>query len=192
LARVTKLRQRSRGLVDVELDGAPWRLLPTEVVVGTGLELGEELSRPRLRELRRELRRTEALERAARALRYRDLSADRLRRRLKRRGTAPFVREEAVATLEAAGLVNDARVARTRAESLAGRGMGDTAIRFDLARQGLGTALIDEALAELEPETERARRLVAAHGLGPRTARLLARRGFGEDAVEAAAGPLDY
>ena len=41
-----------------------------------------------------------------------------------------------------------------------------------------------------EPERERAQRLIAARGAGPATARELARRGFGEDAVEQALGPV--
>ncbi len=188
---VTGLRERSRGRVAVELDGARWRTIPGDVVLHVGLTVGERLTRERLRDLRRELRRSEALEQATQALRYRDLSSQHLRRRLEQRRTAPAAREEALATLEAVGVVDDARVARTRAESLAGRGMGDAAIRFDLSRQAVAADLVEEALAMIEPESERARRLVAAHGRGARTARLLARRGFGEDAIEAAVGPLD-
>ena len=58
---VTALRAPRPGAVDVELDGARWRTLPLEVVVRTGLQVGEELDRPRLRLLRRELRRHEAI-----------------------------------------------------------------------------------------------------------------------------------
>lgn len=184
MACVTALRKRTRGRIDIELDGVPWRALPGDVVVRLGLAVGEELDRTRLRELRRELRRSEALEQATRALRYRDLSSHRLRERLERRGAAPFARDQAVATLEAIGLVDDIRVARTRAENLAARGLGDAAIRFDLDRQGVPRELAEDVLAELEPEAERAQRLVAVHGRGPRTARLLLRRGFGEDSIE--------
>ncbi len=191
MATVTGLRARGRSRVEVDLDGGRWRVIPAEVVLRVGLTVGEELSRPRLRELRRELRRVEALERAKRALQYGDLSAHRLRERLEGNATTQFARDEAVATLEAAGVVDDARVARTRAAALAARGLGDAAIRFDLERQGIERELLDQALTELEPESVRASRLVAAHGHGVRTARLLARRGFGEEASEAALGPLD-
>ena len=191
MASITGLRARSRSRVEVELDGVLWRVMPAEVVLRLGLTVGQELSRPRLRELRRELRRVEAFERAGRALQYGDLSAQRLRERLEGNGTTPFAREEAVATLEAAGVVDDARVARTRAATLAARGLGDGAIRFDLERQGIEQELLDQALAQLEPESVRASRLVATHGHGIRTARLLARRGFGEEASEAALGPLE-
>jgi hypothetical protein len=45
-----------------------------------------------------------------------------------------------------------------------------------------------EALGALEPERERAARAAAARPRGAATARWLAARGFGEDAVEAVGG----
>jgi regulatory protein len=180
---VTALRDDRRGRVAVELDGAPWRVLPVDVVVRAGISEGRALDRPALRELRRELRRAEALHVAGRALRRRDLSRRRLAERLER-AVPPTVVAESLATLEQAGLVDDERVARIRAESLAGRGYGDEAIRHRLRAEGLP----DEAVGELRPETERAGPLIARRGTGPRTARYLAGRGFGEEAVEAALG----
>jgi hypothetical protein len=47
-----------------------------------------------------------------------------------------------------------------------------------------------KAVAALPPERQRARLVVAAQGTGLRTARELARRGFGEDAVEEALGEV--
>ena len=73
-------------------------------------------------------------------------------------------------TLERAGLVDDARVAATRAESLAERGFGDAAIRYDLEREGIAGDLIEEALGGLEPEPERARALMERRGDGGRRA----------------------
>ena len=48
--------------------------------------------------------------------------------------------------------------------------------------------LVAAALGELQPEVERARAIVARRGPGARTARYLASKGFGEDALETAAG----
>ena len=184
---VTALREDRPGRVAVELDGAPWRLLPVDVVVRAGLAEGRTLDRPALRELRRELRRAEALHVAGRALRHRDLSRRRLAERLEG-AVPPAAAAESLATLERAGLVDDRRVARSRAESLAGRGYGDEAIRHRLLAEGLDEALVAEALTTLEPEAGRARPLIERRGPGPRTARYLAGRGFGEEAVEAALG----
>jgi regulatory protein len=190
MARITNLWREGRrsDRVAVELDGSPWRTLPLEVVVRTRLQAGSELDRERARTLRRELRRHEALAASAVALRHRDLSTRRLEQRLERRTVPPAERARAVETLTRAGLLDDARFARGRALALAARGYGDAAIRFDLERQGVDAELTAEALAELEPERDRAVRVAAAAGGAVRAARLLARRGFGEEAIEAAAG----
>jgi regulatory protein len=185
---VTALRVQRRGRLAVELDGSPWRLLPAEVVVRAGLAMGLTLDRPTLRLLRRELRRTEALEIAARALRSRDLSSHALAERLDRAGIAPATQEESLAALGRAGLVDDERFCRNRAALLAERGFGDAGIRHDLSRQHVPAPLAEAAVQELEPEADRARRIVERRGTGPRTARYLAGKGFGEEAVEAALG----
>lgn len=184
---VTALRDDRRGRVAVELDGAPWRVLPVDVVVRAGLAEGRLLDRPALRLVRRELRRAEALQVAGRALRHRDLSRRRLAERLEG-AVPPAVAAESLATLERAGLVDDRRVALVRAESLAGRGYGDEAIRHRLRAEGLAEEVAEEAVAGLAPECERAGPLIERRGVGPRTARYLAGRGFGEEAVEAALG----
>ena len=127
-----------------------------------------------------------ALAVATRALSKRDFSERGLRERLRRAGVAPAQEDEALAALQRAGLVDDARFATARAQALAERGRGDAAIRFDLEHQGVGQDEIQEALASLEPERERAELVIGRRGGGPATARLLARRGFDEDAVRAA------
>jgi SOS response regulatory protein OraA/RecX len=185
---VTALRDDRRGRVAVELDGAPWRVLPVDVVVRASLAEGHSLDRAALRVLRRELRRAEALHVAGRALRHRDLSRRRLAERLERAAVPPAAAAESLAALERAGAVDDARVARVRAHALADRGYGDEAIRHRLLTEGLDEGLVGDALAELPGEAERAAPLIARRGAGPRTARYLAGRGFGEAALEAALG----
>jgi regulatory protein len=187
---VSALRELRGGRVAVELDGARWRTVPADVVVRARLRLGEELERPRLRELARELRRARAVDAALRAVARREQSAAELDRRLERRGVAAGLREETVGRLEEVGLVDDVRFARRLAESLAERGHGDAAIRWRLERDGVAAETAADALASLPDERERARLIVAARGAGPRTARGLARRGFGEEAVEEALGPV--
>ena len=185
---VTGLRAVARRRVAVELDGAPWRTFPVEPVVRSGIRCGGELDRPTARRLARELRRFEALAVAGKALRHRDLSEQGLAARLGRAKVSPGAGREALETLTRAGLVDDRRFALSRAAALAERGHGDEAIRADLERQGVSGGLVTEALAGLEPEADRARELVHRRGAGARTARFLAARGFGGDAVEAALG----
>jgi regulatory protein len=185
---ISALRAAGRGRVAVELDGSRWRTVPAEVVVRAGLEVGAALDRLRLRTLRRELRRAEALETAARALRARDRSAHELGERLADVRLTEAERAEAIATLERAGLVDDERFARARASGLADRGYGDRAIADALARHGVGPEARRQALEALDAEPARASTIVTQRGGGPRTAAYLARRGFSADAVEAAVG----
>ena len=174
----------------VQIDGRDWRVLPAEVVVRARLTPGTELDRPRLREVARERRRTHALAAAGRVLRTRDLSTKALDARLERRGVAAADRAGALAALHDAGVVDDARFATNRALALAGRSLGDAAIRFDLEQHGVAADVVEEALAALDPETARAERVVASRGRSPATARFLARKGFGEDVLESAAGEV--
>lgn len=181
---VTALREGPHGQVAVELDGGPWRTFSTDVAARAGLTEGRVLDRPALRDLRRELRRSEALSVAARLLRTRDVSRQGLAERLARSNFDPATTREALETLARTGLVDDARFARSRAESMAGRGYGDAAIRDDLHGRGIAVDDIEASLGALEPELERARRVVERRGCGPRTARYLAGKGFGDEAVE--------
>jgi regulatory protein len=179
---VTALRERGRR-VAVELDGTPWRTLPVDVVVRAGLGVGTELDRPLARTVRRELRRTEALRRATQVVAARARSEHELDARLARAGHTVEERAAAVDVLARAGYVDDARLARARAESLARRGYGDAAIRHDLELRGIAAELVDAALLALAPEAERAAAVMARRGARGATLRYLAARGFDADAI---------
>jgi SOS response regulatory protein OraA/RecX len=181
---VTAVRKAGRDRVAVELDGAPWRVLPLEPVLRAGVAAGVVLDRPRARRLRGELRRADALRVGLAVLRYSDQTTTTLRRRLSARGIAPAEQDAAVGTLERAGLVDDARFAQGRAAALAARGAGNELIRADLEGRGIPPDVVADAIEELEPELERARRIVTAEGRSPRVLRRLAARGFCEDALD--------
>ena len=161
---VTALRARMAGRVAVELDGRPWRVVPLEAALTAGLDVGQELDRQRARLLRRELLRLRTIDVASSALRRQDLSATKLAERLGRVSGAP------------------------RATTLAERGYGNTAIDADLESKGIAAAIRADAIRALPPELERLGPIVERRGTGPRTARFAARRGFGEEAIDAAAG----
>jgi regulatory protein len=129
--------------------------------------------------------RPDAVETALRALRFRDRTAAELEARLEQRGVGEAEREQALETLERIGYVDDERFARTRAERLADRGSGDALIRDDLERRGLAAEVVELALGSLEPERERAERIAELRGRTAKTARYLASRGFGDEALEA-------
>jgi regulatory protein len=130
---------------------------------------------------------TDPIEIAARALRRSDRSRRQLDERLARAGVDDAGRAEALERLEHVGYVDDGRFARGRAASLAERGYGDRGIRHLLNEDGIEADEVAAALAALPPEHERATRLIARLGRGPKTAARLARKGFGEEAIEAAA-----
>lgn len=125
----------------------------------------------------------DAVEAALRALAARDLSTHDLDRKLGARGFGEREREAALETLERTGVLDDERVARNRARTLAARGAGDALIRHDLRRAGVAPALVEAAVEDLEPEAVRARAVVARRGTGPKTARYLAGKGFSDDLV---------
>ena len=187
---ITRLREEPTGSIAVEVDGELWRSLPPDAVVRAGLREGVDLDRERLRALRRELRRGAALAVAAKSLRVRDLTRGDLEERLEQRGVPADERADALETLVRAGIVDDERFAFRRAATLAARCRGDGAIRWELERHGVSPDLVERAIAELEPERERARRVVREKGPSPATVRLLAARGFDEGAIESAAGQL--
>jgi len=162
--------------------------MPIDVVVRAGLVVGVELDRATLRGLARELRRHRALATATAALRRRDLSTHALDARLARSGVRKPDRAEALDTLVRAGLVDDDRFAAARATALADRGLGDDAVRWKLDRNGVTADRAERAVERLEPERNRIVRIVEKRGVSQATARLLARRGFSADAIEAAVG----
>ncbi len=132
--------------------------------------------------------REQALDLATRALARGDHSTESLRAKLERSGISTQAQDDAVETLSRAGYLDDARFGRDRAAHLAVRGYGDEWIRADLGAQGVAAEAVDEALAALEPERERALREAAELGGGLRSARTLQRRGFSIDSLESVLG----
>jgi SOS response regulatory protein OraA/RecX len=166
-------------------------MVPDEVVLRCGLTAGVELDRPLLRRLRAELRNAEALALASRALRRRDLSRRRLAERLEHAGVTSGAERHALTTLTDAGAVDDARLARVRASSLAERGWADASIAARLAAEEIAEADVRAALQALPREDERAAELAAGVGDARKAWALLARRGFDAETIEAAVATLD-
>lgn len=126
------------------------------------------------------------LEESLRALRHRDRSARQIDRHLAERGLDEHERLSALATLARTGLVDDRRFAASRAAALVARGAGDALIRHDLGRAGIEAEIVEETIAALESELERARRVLDKRGGGAKAMRYLAGKGFAADVVHAA------
>jgi len=181
---ITGLRETSTSDVLVEFDGAPWRKIPLTAAARAGLSIGKRLEREDLRLLGRELRRAEALAKATRMLARRPLPRALLEERLEKKGVAPVALEEAVEVLEQAHYLNDRSYALERARSLAEHSYGDAAVHYILEQERVDSELIEEAIASLEPEVERARALLAATADRRRTLRRLVTRGFSAETLE--------
>jgi SOS response regulatory protein OraA/RecX len=67
---------------------------------------------------------------------------------------------------------------------MARRGYGDAAIRADLRRRQIAPETATSAVAALEPEAERLRKLVENERLTPALLRRLSARGFSRDALD--------
>ena len=184
MPEITGLHEVSSSAVLVEFDGTPWRKIPLTAAARAGLSVGKRLEREDLRLLGRELRRADALTKATRMLARRPLPRALLEERLEKKGVAPVALEEAVEALEQAQYLNDRSYALERARSLAERGYGDAAVRYILEQERVGSELIEEAIASLEPEAERARALLAAAADRRRTLRRLVTRGFSAETLE--------
>jgi SOS response regulatory protein OraA/RecX len=181
---ITGLEEIAPSRVLVELDGAPWRKIPIDVAARAGLSVGRRLEREDLRLLARELRRSEALTKATRMLARRPLPRTLLEERLEQKGVAPAARDEAVEALEQAHYLNDRTYALGRAQGLAERGYGDAAVRHLLEQEKVSSELVEEAIASLEPEPSRARRIARTIPNRKKLLGRLARRGFDPETVE--------
>lgn len=183
---VTRIQAVGSTKAAIHVDGHHWRDLPLEVVVSTGLTEGTQLDRPLLRHLRRSLRDVEAERHAARMLGRRDVSRTELTTRLKARGVTANERQRLLDKLEAAGMLDDQRLATTRAEQLADGGWGNAAIDYRLEEAGVGQPERSEAIASLTPERDRVAGILARkRKSGQKGAAFLSRRGFDPDVVEA-------
>jgi SOS response regulatory protein OraA/RecX len=96
-----------------------------------------------------------------------------------------------VEALTGAGVLDDARTAARRAHALADRGWGDGAVAARLEGEGFGRPAVEAAVGELEPESARATVLAGTTEDPRATWKLLARRGFAEETIEAVVGTVD-
>jgi len=177
----------------VEVDRGRFASLPAAALAGLDLVIGREVN-PLVLERLQELADIEAAHGAGlRALARRAHARHDLRRRLLQKQHPPHAVDEALARLEATGLLDDARFAIDYAAAKARRGRGparligdllaqgverrvaENAVRTSLAAEGVDPAEAVRALAEKRarqlaglPQPVRKRRLVA----------FLMRRGF--------------
>ena len=106
---------------------------------------------------------SKARERALRLLEYRARSRAELARRLRQAGFAEDIIEEVLERLSDIGFVDDARFSQSWVESRSvGRGIGKARIKWELRQKGVEADLVEEALSEIDEETEYKSAVLAA------------------------------
>ena len=149
---VQQILQRIQAEAPEEQVISAW-LLPTAAQEEKRVEIEEPAASKRRRPWRGRGHRTRSSSRprAPRA----GPSERELEERLEARGVSETARRGGDRDLQRTGLLDDRRFAEGRASALAGRGAGDALIRHELVG-GCRRELVDEALASVDPELERA------------------------------------
>ena len=197
ITAISAQRQKSER-VNVHVDGTFRLAVAQEVIVRAGLRIGDTVTESQLAGLEREDLRWGAREAALNLLSFRARSAVELRRRLVRKEFPPEVADECIASLEEAGLLDDAAFAasfvrdrmrfRPRGRMRLAQELRARGVDADTAHAAIGEAMEGEDVSELELAREVAARWSPRAGEDPLRARrrlygLLARRGFGGETV---------
>ena len=140
---------RGSGGFTVFLDGASFALVSAGDVHALGLAVGAALVPEAVARLEQRAEVFAARLGALRILAFRALPSTEIQRRLVRKGFVPATAGEAVASLVAAGLINDAEFARHFARTRAKRfRYGPARLARDLRRLGIGQEEADRAVRE--------------------------------------------
>ncbi len=161
---------RAPGYLVIELDRARFASLPEEAVASLAIGAGEVLDGARFDALVRLADVEGAYHVAMKLLAARARSVQEMLRRLRDRGHNPSAAAEAVARLEAKGLLNDREYARNFVRVRSGKGHGASRLITDLLARGVDKRLAEQAVFEiLEAEEidpiEQARALVEKRAL---------------------------
>jgi regulatory protein len=191
-------RRRQGAFAEVALASGERLLVSTHRLAGLGLARGDIVDDATLSALRRasELDRLER--RLLRLVAVRARSRAELDARLQRWQVSPQDRDELLDGLTTAGLLDDEAFAHQLSGSLMRRGQGSVRAAHDMQRLGVdgeraAAALADHAGADHQIAADLLER---RYGQPPyddattrRAAGLLARRGFGEDAIRSLLSP---
>ncbi|MBN1543004.1 RecX family transcriptional regulator [candidate division KSB1 bacterium] len=198
--RVTAItgQKRRSDRYSVFLDNEFAFSLFADVLLQSGIAVGDELKEEQIEELERLDERRLAKEKAIRLLAVRARSRSELEERLTRAGYGSAARVWAMQELERLGLINDLEFAIQFAKTrMVTRPQGRFLMKNELARKGVPEAFIDRALYEAYRETSEQEfaRQVAQKRLrilgkddSPKTKKkifdLLARRGFSWEIIQ--------
>jgi regulatory protein len=181
------MQKRNKERVNVYLDGDYAFSLP--LIEAAKLRKGQALTDDDIASLRVTDAVHKAVDQAVRFLSYRPRSTAEVRQNLEKKDYTPAIVEAAMERLEHLGYVDDMAFARFWLENRSTfKPRGAMALRYELRQKGIGDAIIDQVLDDLDEDdgayraaSEKARRL---RGSDRETFRrklggFLQRRGFG-------------
>ena len=125
------------------------------VIVELGLKVGQHVDGERLTEVLRAEELRKAREAALTLLDYRARTQRELEQRLLRKGYAEDIIAQVLSQLEKVDLVNDERFASDWVSNrLINRPAGRSRMQWELRRKGVSSEIVDEALEQVDDETE--------------------------------------
>ncbi|GAB4439758.1 MAG: RecX family transcriptional regulator [Chloroflexi bacterium OHK40] len=191
--------------VNIFIDGAFAIGISLATLAREQLAVGQQLDEAAWNRLEAAAHADRALHAAGRLLEIRPRSSAELRERLRRKQFPPEAIDQALARLEALGLVDDAAFSRYWVESRQHlRPRGRLALRDELRRKGVAREVIDASLAEYadDPAEEQARAMELARRVAGRYANadrsgfqrrlggFLQRRGYSQEIIRPILGTL--
>ncbi len=147
-----KLQQKNKDRVNLFLDGE--YAFAVSFSAATELRRGQELSEDEIATLKQEGERNKAYHQAIRFLGVRPRSIAEVTRKLKEKEHDALLIEAVIQRLSDAGYVDDAAFARFWVEDRTRfRPRSAHALRYELRQKGVASAVIDEAVADLDEES---------------------------------------
>ena len=185
---ITHLRQqpgRRGGMVTVYLDGEP--ALELDLELASSLRIGQDLSEASIEALREDGQYQRALGKALQFLGYRSRSQAEVEAKLAEWGVPQGAAGRVLARLRQLRLVDDAAFAAWWVESRGRQApRGRRALGLELRRKGLAEDLVRESLAAVDEDAQALILAQTRPDFERRLGGVLARRGFGGDAMRRA------
>lgn len=156
MATVTDItKQKKKGRVNIFLDGEFYCGLDEFTALSLRIAVGKEYDEDELKEIVTESEKRSAFDKAAKYVSFRPRTEREIRKYLSGREYSAEIVDYAVAKLAEYGYVNDLRFCREYVRAYSVKS-GINKIRADLMRLGAKREAIDEALSEIEDQSEAA------------------------------------
>lgn len=158
MATITDItKQKKKGRVNVFLDGEFYCGIDEFTALSLRIAVGKEYDEDELNEIVTESEKRSAFDKAAKYVSFRPRTEREIKKYLSDKEYPPEIADYAVAKLAEYGYVNDFRFCREYVRAYSVKA-GVNKIRADLMRLGAKREAIDEALDEIENQSEAAYR----------------------------------